>query len=388
MSGSRDFEFYQHGADSLKSAAIYTLAVCTNLKRMLEGIRDDQPRFASRGIHELLDPNYQCKSYVDKVDHLLAPVSIPVKVPIRTKMRRGSDGIHYEDMFPLVIEFREEPLAHLAAWLIHDTVVSYLWSVWRRGNPGLVYCDALEATYELVGPRWNELRKELSGFIEYDYYSLRKAIEDESKAAIERCRQTIVDAATHWNRLNVELSLDSGDGTFPVWLAPKLPFNADPEPPMTESKEAKGQTWQDVLAELERMRLKGEAYTSQAKLATKIGCKKFLVNKALNNGSAELQEWRTKPHGESRLNVSPEASALAIERTAQSREDDPADFIDPEEVDEVMEYLIDQAGESQRPHLAQMTPDQRQAMAKIMLNDPDKEDQFSRHQKAKRSRRD
>jgi len=214
MSDSR-YEFHQKEVESLKSAAIYTLAVCTNLKRMLEGIRDDQPRFASRGIHELLDPNYQCKSYVDKVDHLLAPVKIPVNVPIRSKMRRGSDGIHYEDMFPQVIELREEPIAHLAAWVIHDTVVSYLWKVWRRGNPGLVYCDALEATYDLVGPRWPEIRQELSGFVEYDYYSLRKAIENESKAAIERCRQTIVGKAMTDRKIEPELRLVVCDGESP-----------------------------------------------------------------------------------------------------------------------------------------------------------------------------
>lgn len=205
MSGSRVYEFHQQEVDDLKAAAIYTLSVCTNLKRMLEGIRDDQPRLASRGIHELLDPSYQCKSYVYKVDHLLAPVSVPVKVPIRFKMRHGSDGIHDEDMFPLVIELREEPLAHLAAWLLHDAVVRYLWSVWRRGNPGLVYCDTIEATCELVGPRWSEIRKELSGFVEYDYYSLRAAIEDESKAAISRCRQiTVGDATATDNLHNVE----------------------------------------------------------------------------------------------------------------------------------------------------------------------------------------
>jgi hypothetical protein len=198
MSGSRVYEFHQQEVDDLKAAAIYTLAVCTNLKRMLEGIHDAQPRWASRGIHDLLDLNYQCKPYVDKVVHLLAPVSVPVTVPIRTKMHRGSDGIHYEDVFPLEIELREEPLAHLAAWVIQDTVVSYLWSVWRRGNTGLIYCDALEATYELVGPRWYEIREELKAFVDYDYYGLRKAIEDESKAAIALCRQTMIGAiATH-----------------------------------------------------------------------------------------------------------------------------------------------------------------------------------------------
>jgi hypothetical protein len=188
--------------------------------------------------------------------------------------------------------------------------------------------------------------------------------------------------------LIAQWGLDGGDGTFPVWLAPKLPLNADPEPPMTESKEVKALTWWEVQAELERLRLKGEPYSSEAKLAKKIDCSKFLINKAFKKGSTELQEWRTKSHGESRLNVSPETSALAIERTAQSREDDPAEFIEQEEVDEVLEYLIKQAGESQRQHLVQMPPDQRQELAKTLLRDPDKEDQFLRHRKAQRSRRD
>lgn len=199
MSGSRVYEFHQQEVDSLKAAAVYTLAVCDNLKRMLEGIRDDQPRWASNAICELIDPNYERKSYVNKVDHLITPVSVPVNVPRRAKMHRGPDGIHYEDKFPLVIEMREEPLAHHAAWVIHHMVVSYLWSVWRRGNPGLIYCDALQATYELVGPRWNGIREELRAFVDYDCDGLRRAVEEESKAAIARCRQTIVGdaASTH-----------------------------------------------------------------------------------------------------------------------------------------------------------------------------------------------
>ena len=40
MSGSRVYDFHQQEVDNLKAAAVYTLAVCDNLKRMLEGIRD------------------------------------------------------------------------------------------------------------------------------------------------------------------------------------------------------------------------------------------------------------------------------------------------------------------------------------------------------------
>lgn len=192
MSSNRVYDFHQQEVDNLKASAVYTLGVCNNLKRMLEGIRDDQPHWAARAISELLNPNYQCKSYVDKVDHLIAPVSVPVNVPRRMKMHRGPDGIHYEKMFPLTIELREEPLAHRAAWAIHDTVVRYLWSVWRRGNPTLVCCDALKATNELVGPRWQEIREQLRAFVDYDCDGLRQAVEAESSAAISRCRQTIV----------------------------------------------------------------------------------------------------------------------------------------------------------------------------------------------------
>lgn len=195
MTGNRVYDFHQQEIDDLKSAAVYTCAVCDNLKRMLEGIRDDQPHWAARAISELLDPNYQCKSYVYKVDQLLAPVSVPVNVPRRTKMHRGPDGIHYEKKFPLVIEMREEPLAHLAACVIRDTVVTYLWSVWRRGNPTWVCCDATTATDELVGPRWQEIRSELQAFINYDCDGLRQAVKAESKAAMERCRQSIVGDA-------------------------------------------------------------------------------------------------------------------------------------------------------------------------------------------------
>ncbi len=42
MSDSRVYVFHQQEVDNLKSAAIYTLAVCDNLKRMLEGIPDDK----------------------------------------------------------------------------------------------------------------------------------------------------------------------------------------------------------------------------------------------------------------------------------------------------------------------------------------------------------
>jgi len=197
MSGSRVYEFHQREIGDLKTAAVYTLAVCTNLKRLLEGIRDNQPHSAARAIREFLDPNNKCQSYLDKVDHLIDPVGVPVKVPRRAKVQRGSDGIHYEKKFPLTCEMREEPLAHRAACVIHDTFRTYLWSVWRRGNPTFIYTDDVgAATDELVESRWQEIRDELQPFVDYDCDGLRQAVEAESKAAMEQCRQSIVGNGT------------------------------------------------------------------------------------------------------------------------------------------------------------------------------------------------
>jgi len=215
MSGSRVYEFHQQEVDDLKAAAIYSLSVCDNLQRLLAGIREDKRHWAARSIAKFLSPSEQCKAHVDKVDHLIAPVGVPVKVPIRTKVHNKPDGIHYEKKFPLSIELREERIAHHAVWVVHDTVARYLWSVWRRGNPKLIYTHALEATDELVVRRWHEIREELRAFVDYDCEGLRQAIEAESNAAIARCRQTIVgDASSMFGSVtNSEISSDDTGGT-------------------------------------------------------------------------------------------------------------------------------------------------------------------------------
>ena len=197
MSGSRVYEFHQQEIGDLKRAAVYTLAVCTNLKRLLEGIRDNQPHWAARAIGEFLDPNNKCQSYLDKVDHLIDPEGVPVKVPRRVKLHRGSDGIHYEKKFPLTCEMREEPMAHRAAWMMHDTFSKYLWDVWCRGNPTRICTDDVgAATDQLATLRWQEIRDELQAFVDYDCDGLRRAVEAESRAAMDRCRQSIVGDAT------------------------------------------------------------------------------------------------------------------------------------------------------------------------------------------------
>jgi hypothetical protein len=187
--------------------------------------------------------------------------------------------------------------------------------------------------------------------------------------------------------LIAQWGLDGGEGTLPEWLAPPIPLDADAPNPTHDSQKATGRTWQDVYAELERLRLKGEAYTSQEKLGKRIGCNKFLVNKAIKKGSAELQEWATKPRGESRLNVSQKASELALNTTPQSREDDPAEVIESEDIDAAMNYLLEQANEHEQQSIKGMTPCQQQELAKIAFRDREVQEQIERQRQAKRSRR-
>lgn len=116
--------------------------------------------------------------------------------------------------------------------------------------------------------------------------------------------------------------LDGGDGTFPEWLSPKLPLDADLQAPVFGNDDDTGRTWHEIQAKLERLRLKGESFTSQEELAKKIGCTTFLIEDALKRGSAELQEWATKQHETSRPNASPVGAAVALEISSQSREDE------------------------------------------------------------------
>lgn len=148
-----------------------------------------------------------------------------------------------------------------------------------------------------------------------------------------------------------------------------------------------GMTWQDVQGELETLRLKGERYTSQQRLADRIGCKKFLVQKAIANGPAELQEWASKQRGASRLNAAPEAAAVAFQNTPQARELDPANIIEDGDIDAAMAYLLDQAGPDERARINAMSPAERRKLAETVYQDPDQEEQALRHRRAAKTRR-
>lgn len=149
-----------------------------------------------------------------------------------------------------------------------------------------------------------------------------------------------------------------------------------------------GSTWQEAQAELDMLRLKGESFTSQQRMADKIGYTKFLVHKAIKNGDAELKEWATKQRGASRLNATPEVAAVVFKNTPQGREPNPMNITEDTDVDVMLAHLLDQAGPGERARINSMSPAEKRQLAETAYRDPDLEEQALRYQLANCSRGD
>lgn len=153
-------------------------------------------------------------------------------------------------------------------------------------------------------------------------------------------------------------------------------------------------SWRGAQAYLEGCRLKGEPFTTQEKMAERVGCSPATINKAIQKGSVELQEWAAKQHTPSRLNVSPEAAAVALETTPQSREPDPGDVAEQYDVDVCMRFLIEQAKRTSPEAAADtaariqaMDPAKQRELAEMTYRDPDKAEQIERRREAEKQRR-
>lgn len=143
-----------------------------------------------------------------------------------------------------------------------------------------------------------------------------------------------------------------------------------------------GWTWQAVRDELERLRLKGERYTSQRRLAKRIGCSTTTVGYAIKNGRSELQEWASTQHGKSRLDVAPEVAQVAFATTPQKREADPTDIIEDADCDKALDVLKCMIGPDEwEKLLKERTPAEVRALAETAARDPDVEDQMLLHRR-------
>lgn len=140
--------------------------------------------------------------------------------------------------------------------------------------------------------------------------------------AIETCRLNTDDAALPGRDTEAPEAAHSGD--------------------VTASKRSKGKGeglgCQEVAKRLEKLRLQGESYTSQHKLAKQIGCSVSTVNKAIQNTEA-LRAWadikeRTPAPKAVRLND------LVADNVPQSREPVPGESFTRGEAEEKLDELI------------------------------------------------
>lgn len=137
-------------------------------------------------------------------------------------------------------------------------------------------------------------------------------------------------------------------------------------------------TWQQAANIMEGCRLNGEPFTSQDKFATRIGCAKATVNKAIHS-TVELKDWAEK-QVTSTLNA---VYGPTLKGIASTREADPTDICEDDDVDAMMAYLLDQAEPDERARINEMSPADKRRLAQTAYRDPDGEEQAARYRRPK-----
>ena len=113
---------------------------------------------------------------------------------------------------------------------------------------------------------------------------------------------------------------------FPAWEPAgerPEPHGGSPSSPADNDSET-GMLWQDARDRLQRLRAQGEPWTSYKKLGKQVGCSPSTVHTAVQN-TPSLHSWAKPPTA-----GTPKAqsiNAVVTDRTAQSKEPDPADEV-------------------------------------------------------------
>lgn len=146
-----------------------------------------------------------------------------------------------------------------------------------------------------------------------------------------------------------------------------------PEPNTGRKGKKAAITWQAVASRLEQLRLQGKAFESQPTYSVTLSCSPATINKAIKN-TPSLRDWAARP-------TSSTSSAIGIhgvplDSTPQQREPNPADALEPADVDAAMRYLMEQATPQERAQINAMPPDARRQLAEIAYRDPDRTDKI------------
>ena len=130
-------------------------------------------------------------------------------------------------------------------------------------------------------------------------------------------------------------------------------------------------TWQEAADKMLGMLHRNEPFTSQRKLGKQIGCSPSTINTAIKETEV-LHEW-----ADIKTVSTPKAQSLTevvIDKVAQHREADPADFMSVEDVDTILDRLVWESKaedrDELRKQLSEKTPDERRKLASVVADDP------------------
>jgi hypothetical protein len=187
------WRFHQNELKSLKSACVYAVGVCNLVRQSLKAIRDDDPNACAFPICEFLDRGGMCQSLewrLDEIDHLISSVATAFDVPGMSVTKAGI-------CVPTLTSKRRHKSAHHASLGLHYLFHGYFESkVFQRCPHLKLRFTPINGASELVETHWKEIRKELRAVSKFDCDALAAAIEVESRAAIEQCRSTMIDASS------------------------------------------------------------------------------------------------------------------------------------------------------------------------------------------------
>lgn len=131
--------------------------------------------------------------------------------------------------------------------------------------------------------------------------------------------------------------------------------------------------WYDVQRRLLELYKRGDPYTSLDELAERMGCGRTTIYKAIKD-SAKLTGWQAR---HTKAKGSPRASSLTevvLDNAEQTREPNPAEEAEANDVDTVFARLIQEAQPEERAQLNDMTGEQRRQLVALVQNDPDRYD--------------
>ncbi|MCI0350195.1 MAG: hypothetical protein L0Z53_12295, partial [Acidobacteriales bacterium] len=127
-----------------------------------------------------------------------------------------------------------------------------------------------------------------------------------------------------------------------------------------------GMKWPDVAQRLDRLRLQGEPFSSQQKLAEQLGCSAATINRAIRE-TPRLKPWACP-------GTEPKVSRLAgpiFDGCPQSREPTPGSLFEEEDIDRAMAYVAEEAKPTVKRELMLLPPESRHRIAELLANDPD-----------------